>query len=65
MMLKILKLSLLRSRTSIISVFWTADNSVVYTATLLMEEAVYNEILMLLTFCHAEGKRVSFESSLH
>jgi len=38
---------------------------VVYTATSLVEEAVYDEILMLLTFCHAEGKRLSFESSLH
>lgn len=33
----------------------------VYIATSLMEEAVYNEILMLVRFWHAEGKRVSSE----
>lgn len=45
--------------------FQIADNCVVYMATSLVEKAVYYETLMLVTFCHAVGKRVSFESSLH
>lgn len=38
---------------------------VVCISTFLMEKAVYNATLMLVTFFHAGGKRVSFESSLH
>lgn len=39
---KNLKWSFLLNRTSIITVFWIADNYAVYIAISLMEEAVYN-----------------------